>query len=230
MKLLLIALTFIGFTGQRAIAQEMTKVLFSSQEAQIRQQSPEIIKLTFSQGVSLSWLGTNETIKKVWLDNPSFVVADTDGCLDGLNEGCTGVANVLHLRRIEPLNLPNMPPSDHTLLTVVTENNGQGAFYVFKIVKSNSPSYLVYKVLGLPTARIPTTRDSILFNTLNNGIRIAKKDKFLADGSELDNKLSNLINELETGADLKTAVSKLNIDPDVINRLIELSTGGQNEI
>lgn len=199
----------------------MTKVLFSSQGAQVRQQEPEIIRLAPDYGVSLSWLGAGETIKKVWLDNPSFLVMDADGCLEGLNQGCTGEANVLHLRRIEPLNLPNIPSTNHSLLTVITENNGQGGFYIFKIVKSNTPHHLVYKVLDPPSPSRNT--QSNFYTTLNRGIRVARREGYLIDGSELDIKLSILMSELQTGGDLEAIAREQNVSTQIINRLIQLS-------
>lgn len=222
MKLLLMTIALLGFSHS-VMAQEMTRVLFSSQGAGIRQQKPEVIRLAPGYGVNISWLGAEETIKKVWLDNPSFVVLDADGCLEGLSSNCSGDANVLHLRRIERLNLPHIPRGNHSLLTVVTD----AGFYLFKIVPSNTPHHLVYKVLDPP----PPKDSSVFTLTLARGIRVAKREGYLVEGSDLESKLSSLVRELQYGRDLETTARGLNISVDVINRLIELSQEGtSNEI
>jgi hypothetical protein len=126
---------------------DVVRVLRASEGGQISQVKPEIVQLAPGYGVTLSWLGTTEKIKKVWLDNPSFVVLDADGCLEGLSNSCSGKGKVLHLRRIERLNLPKVPPTNHSLLTVITErSNGSTGLYLFKIVPSSAPKHLVYEV------------------------------------------------------------------------------------
>ena len=214
------AFALFGFSHS-VMASEMTRVLFSSQGAGIRQQEPEIIRLAPGYGVNLSWLQTNETIKKVWLDNPSFIVLDADGCLDGLSRNCTGDAKVLHLRRIERLNLPHIPRNNHSLLTVVTD----AGFYLFKVIPSSTPHHLVYKVL--PT---PQPRDSSVFYTaITKGIRVAKREGYLIEGSELESKLNILTKQLQFGGDLEEIAQSQNISAEIISRLIELG-GTSNEI
>ena len=213
------AIVLFGFSNS-VMANEMTRVLFSSQGAGIRQQKPEVIRLAPGYGVNLSWLQTNETIKKVWLDNPSFVVLDADGCLEGLSNNCSGNANVLHLRRIERLNLPHIPRNNHSLLTVVTD----AGFYLFKIIPSNTPDYLVYKVLPTPQPN----DSSIFYTTLTKGIRVAKREGYLVSGSNLESKLNVLVRELQFGGDLQKIMQSQNISPEIITRLIELG-GTENE-
>jgi len=215
------AIALFGFSNS-VMASEMTRVLFSSQGAGIRQQEPELIRLAPGYGVNLSWLQTNETIKKVWLDNPSFVVLDADGCLDGLSSNCTGDANVLHLRRIEQLNIPNIPSSNHSLLTVVTD----AGFYLFRIVPSSTPHHLVYKVLDPPQPN----RQSTFYTALVRGVRVARQEGLLIEGSELESQLEILIFDLSNGGDLEESVRDQNISPEVIARLIELGGIRNDEI
>ena len=79
------------------------------------------------QGVNLSFLSTNETIQKVWLDNPSRVVIDFDGCLaasgqSGRGSSCNG-ASIVRLRQLpERIDFPKgfFTDSQTSQLTVVT--------------------------------------------------------------------------------------------------------------
>lgn len=218
MKSLVLSLALLAFTKSAIAQPTMVRTLFSSTEAGIRQQQPEPIMLAPGYGVSLSWLQASETIKKVWLSNPSFVTMDADGCLEGLNNTCNGDANVLHLRRIDNLNLPNIPDTNHSLLTVVTD----GGFYLFNIIPSNTPHHLVYQVLDPPSNNQP--RESNLFATLQRGRRVALREGYLLDGSSLDNQLSTFIGQLQSGGDIDQVMREHNISPEVISRLIELGS------
>ena len=109
------------------------------------------IKISYQQGTNLSFLPTGETIKKVWLNDPSQVTMDFDGpmCMqfgaggNGSSANCEqSSANVIQLRRIQRLNIPGLPKVDNTLLTVITEDQGKSKLYTFRILYQNTaPDY-----------------------------------------------------------------------------------------
>ena len=102
------------------------------------------IKVWKGHGVSISFYNTGETIKRVWIDDPSQILLDSDGCLQGINQDCeTNGAGLLHLRRINRLNIRGLPKTWATHLTIITESAaGRRKSYHFRIVPANNnPQY-----------------------------------------------------------------------------------------
>lgn len=118
------------------------------------------IDVSYQQGTNLSFLPAGETIKKVWLNDPSQVTMDFDGpmCMQfgadrNMNSGdCkNSAANVIQLRRIPRLKIPGIPKTDNTLLTVITENEGRSKLYTFRILYQNSaPDYHTLAIYADP--------------------------------------------------------------------------------
>ncbi len=112
--------------------------IFSCQAQGLGGATPNIT-VWFQQGTNLSFIPTGETIKKVWLDDPSQVTLDFDGPMcqfgqDNNTGNCENSgANVIHLRRIKKLNIPGLPNTDTTLLTVITEGQGRRNLYTFQV-------------------------------------------------------------------------------------------------
>lgn len=128
--------------------------IFSCQAQGLGGAIPEVT-VWYKQGTNLSFLPTGETIRKVWLDDPSQVTLDFDGpmCVQfGQQSSGTGdcdnsAADVIHLRRIKKLNIPGLPYKDSTLLTVVTDSQGRRKLYTFRIVYSQGEP--VYNTLAV---------------------------------------------------------------------------------
>ena len=109
------------------------------------------IEVSYQQGTNLSFLPAGETIKKVWLNDPSQVTMDFDGpmCMQfgaerKLSSGdcAKSSANVIQLRRIPRLNIPGLPKTDNTLLTVITEEGERSKLYTFRILyQDTAPNY-----------------------------------------------------------------------------------------
>jgi len=114
----------------------------------------QTVHLWPGHGVSISFYPTQEIIKKVWLDDPSQIVFDVDGCLEGLgNSDCDNPgAGLIHLRQINKLKIPGMPAATNgAQLTVITETgrdrnagvrSADRKHYHFRIVMgSGKPQY-----------------------------------------------------------------------------------------
>ncbi len=100
------------------------------------------IELAHGYGVTINFTLVNETVTTIWVDNPSFFTLTTNGCLSGLAEkDCeTEGASLVHLRRIQDLNLPNLPRTNSTLMTVVTASSTGLSVYLFEIKKADRVS------------------------------------------------------------------------------------------
>jgi hypothetical protein len=63
---------------------------------------------------------------------------------------------VIQLRRIKKLKIPGIPDVKNTLLTVVTERQGQNKLYTFRVLYSDGvPEYhtlAIYPDIGGPTS------------------------------------------------------------------------------
>jgi hypothetical protein len=150
-------LTFLILSGSilllagRAVANNaVLRSLFSCQAQGLSGVVPTI-EVSYQQGTNLSFLPAGETIKKVWLNDPSQVPIDFDGlmCMQfgedrQLSSGdCKkSAANVMQLRRIPRLEIPGLPKMDNTLLTVITEGQGATKLYTFRILyQDTAPGY-----------------------------------------------------------------------------------------
>jgi hypothetical protein len=96
---------------------------------------PVNIDLYRGHGVTLNFRPTGERIQRAWLDDPSQVTLDFDDVnCSAVGEAVPCAATVIHLRRIERLDFPNLPATDTTLLTVLTEQS----LYQFRLSFPNA--------------------------------------------------------------------------------------------
>ncbi|MBD2436113.1 hypothetical protein [Nostoc sp. FACHB-110] len=142
----------------RALAQNAVLRSMLSCQAQGLSGIVPTITVSYVQGTNLSFLPAGETIKKVWLNDPSQVTIDFDGpvCTQfgqdrNFNSGdCkNSAANVIQLRRIPKLKIPGLPNTNKTLLTVVTEAQGKSKLYTFQVLYTDSdPGYHTLAIYG----------------------------------------------------------------------------------
>lgn len=147
----LIFSTAILLLAGRAVANNaVLRSMFSCQAQGLGGVVPTL-EVSYQQGTNLSFIPSGETIKKVWLNDPSQVTMDFDGlmCMQfgqerNFNSGdCkNSAANVIQLRRIQKLKIPGLPKTDNTLLTVITEGQGRTKLYTFRILYEDvTPGY-----------------------------------------------------------------------------------------
>jgi hypothetical protein len=158
----LVSLIFVAaslFFASRALANNaVLRSIFSCQAQGLGGAIPTIT-VWYQQGTNLSFIPAGETIRKVWLDDPSQVTLDFDGpmCMQLAQESAgTGdcensAANVIHMRRIKKLPIPGLPDTDTTLLTVITEGQGRKNLYAFRVLYGDSnPEYNTLAVFADP--------------------------------------------------------------------------------
>ncbi|MCF4970362.1 MULTISPECIES: hypothetical protein [Nostocales] len=142
--------------GRAAANNAVLRSIFSCQAQGLGGVVPTIT-VWYQQGTNLSFIPAGETIRKVWLNDPSEVTLDFDGSMcmqfgqensgDCKNSG----ANVIQLRRIPKLNIPGLPKTNNTLLTVITEAQGQPKLYTFRVLYGDdAPEYHTLAVYADP--------------------------------------------------------------------------------
>ncbi len=228
-----------------AIASGILRVPVSSARGEV--DAPVSIGLIPGQGVNISVIPTGEVIKKVWLDNPSFATVDVDGCLEGLNnQNCDRPgARVVHLRRIEAIDFPGLPPAQDSLLTLVTQTTeGSSNVYVFRLYPSETPSYSVVKIeLDSPSPesidnlsifdgsmnqspsqylQLTSTFENFDLQQFKRGVMTAQNQRLLEINGALDQRLNDFINRVEEGQFPENAARAVGISDALIERLLHL--------
>lgn len=190
---------------------------------------PIIVNLAEGYGVNIRFNSGEEIIEKIWLDNPSFVTLDVDGCLSGLGENNCQESNssVIHLRRIQPLFIDGLPPTNSSLMTVITRTStNQNYLYLFEINRASSAQELVIEVRqNPPTPQVivqPPLVNYRLIEAIERGIRSALRDDLLLFDSELNQVLKRFIVLLKEGVSVEIAAQSVNISLDLVEKLKQL--------
>lgn len=105
------------------------------------------------QGVTLNFRPTGDIVRRAWIDDPSQVTLDFDdpGCM-GVGEPGSCAAQVIHLRRIQGLEFPELPSTGTTTLTVLSD----AELYTFRLnfPDSGSPAYSILAIQPEPEPQI----------------------------------------------------------------------------
>ncbi|MBD6620626.1 hypothetical protein FNW02_33870 [Komarekiella sp. 'clone 1'] len=105
------------------------------------------LKIAKGYGLTVDFIATGETIKQVWIGDPSRFTFTSNGnlCSKGDDQNCEGSkATVLFIRQIKPISFPNMTNSSDgsTQITVITNGNDGQKQYQFKLTPAmGQPSY-----------------------------------------------------------------------------------------
>ncbi len=252
-RLLFAGLLVLG-TSTEASASGILRVPVSSARGEVDE--PVSIGLVPGQGVNISVIPTGEIIKRVWLDNPSFATVDVDGCLEGLNNrSCDRPgARVVHLRKIEWIDFPGLPPAEDSLLTLVTQTaEGSANVYVFRLYPSQTQSsHPVVKIeLDSP---FPESSESIqnlpIFESRLNrspspnlqsagpienfdlqqfqrGVTTAFHRQLLDIDGALAHRLNDFINRVEMGQVPANAARAVGISEALVNRLLQFGVSNR---
>jgi hypothetical protein len=128
------------------ILPAMAEATRSPSPDQVREnQEVVILEMRSGHGVTLDFRPTGQTIRRAWLDDLSKVTLSFDDADCGAEQGDCA-ASVIHLRRINPLVFPNLPATETTLLTVLTDSE----IYLFRLTFPESEqanSYLIQLAL-----------------------------------------------------------------------------------
>jgi hypothetical protein len=146
MKKIIVGVLGVMILAPSAIAEDITRIRLDSANV------PEI-GLAQGSGVNITFIPAGRIIQKVWLDDPTWIVFDVDGCLVGQTTKCERpTATTVHLKRINPLRIQGMFSTGRSLLTVVTSGEaGDLKISTFRIVPRGSPGVSIVEVM--PTER-----------------------------------------------------------------------------
>ena len=190
------------------------------------------IQVWNGSGVSISFYEVKEMVKRVWIDDPSQVLIDTDGCLEGIDQNCqNSSAGLLHLRRIKKLPVPGLPQTSATLLTVITQTaSGERKVYHFQVTPSNSrPEYSQVSIISdNPSSRVtrpllsPLVQTTRITKQIRAGMSVAISNGLLNQSDELHNRIEQFLTNFQGGDEMATAANKAGVSLSLINKLIEL--------
>lgn len=189
------------------------------------------IELSPGYGVNVSFIKSGEVVEKVWLDNPAIASLDVDGCLSGLGRPCeTPGATVLHLRRINPLKVPQLPKTNTSLLTVVAKGSESRQVYVFRVVMGDAiPEYHTIEVIPTlqepETIIFPGTTNITNLQVLTRGLQVAQQQRLISPDSRLWRRIENFLITVKAGESIENAAQQSGISLQLVNRLSQL---GQN--
>ncbi|BAY65569.1 hypothetical protein NIES22_56760 [Calothrix brevissima NIES-22] len=193
-----------------------------------------LIQLAPGYGVNISFIKSGEIVDKVWLDNPAFASLDVDGCLSGLAQKCEqSGATVLHLRRINPLKIPQLPKTNSSLLTVIAKSNSGRKVYVFRVAMGDTvPKYHTVEVTpDLPEEpeirNLPSATNITNLQVISSGLEIAQQQRLILPNSRLQRRVKSFLMLMKSGYLINDAASRSGISLRLVNRLIELGSNSQ---
>ena len=189
------------------------------------------IELSPGYGVNISFIKSDEIIEKVWLDNPTFASLDVDGCLSTEERECDKEgATVIHLRRIKPLKVRQLPLSNTSLLTVIAKGKSERNIYLFKVGMGNkAPTYHTLEII--PDSKIvpENTQFTNIKNInelqlLSRGLKIVNSKGLISKESRLWSRIADFLVKVRIGEPIDSAARRSGISMRLVNRLIELGS------
>lgn len=187
------------------------------------------IELSPGYGVNISFIKSGEIVEKVWLDNPAFASLDVDGCLRGLAQQCEQEgATVIHLRRINPLKVRQLPTTNTSLLTVIAKGKFGRQVYLFRVAMGDeTPNYHTIEITSDANTVPEITGFSGISNVTNlqrisRGLKIAQSQHLIYPESRLWRRIENFLAKVRVGESINNAARKNGISLQLVNRLIEL--------
>ena len=214
------AISLAGGPLQVAQAQSMYSISASHAQGLTGSQSP-VIHLWPGYGTNLSFLPTQETIVRVWIDDPSRIALDFDAplCPMAAESDCvSGNPSVIHLRRIQGLEFEHLPRAIGTLLTVITETaEGDRRLYEFRIeFGTGEPDY--HTVAIQPTSPIHPLLGLI---HVRRGLQIAESRQLISREQDLWNRLQTFLTLTRDGMAAPAAAERAGVSLEVITQLAE---------
>lgn len=242
MKLSLAIACFVGLVliPPTSVQARPAVEKISASRAQGLEEELPTVTVWAGAGTNLNLIPTGETIKKVWLDDPSRIGLDSDEPLCIVtsatdNESCANsTAKVIHLKKIHPIKFPNLPQTATTLLSVVTEGaQGDRKLYQFRInYGKGNPEYHTVTVFpdeapkSIEQTRI--VRGSNLqqpsLESIELGLQIAKSRGLVSrsqGNQKLEKRVQNFLILVRNGESFKSAASQAGVSAQLIFKLAE---------
>lgn len=149
-----------------------------SQDAQGSSSHGIDLKIWAGYGLTINFIPTGETIKQVWLGDPSRFALTSNGnlCQRGASdENCgSGGATILFLRQIKPISFPVLTSSQDgsTVITVITASADGQKQYQFQLIpargKPEYTSLIIKPDSDKPQPLLIAEKPPVNQNRLNN--------------------------------------------------------------
>jgi len=176
-------------------------------------------------GTNLSLIPTGEVVRKAWLDNPSRIVLDSDGGLTG-GGGQNSGSQVLHLKQIQPLDIPGITKAPSTMLTLIVDGPSGKKIYQFQvIIAKGSPQYHTLSVLpnSKPLTSITASSDTgVSVEDVRQGLQFAISKGWARSNSRLIPQVQSFISQIQNGETTKAASGSSGISMALVSRLESL--------
>lgn len=223
-----------------AIAQPLLCSVFSKQ-AQGSSGERQTITVLPGFGTNIDFTSTQESVKKIWLDDFSRITVDTDAplCVSPMGKdtavmqdgSCNQGAKIVHLRRIEQLKIPHLPSTPTTLLSIVTENQQQQQMklYEFQVsYNSKSPKCSRLSIKSEPTSQqtansLPTAvNGNTNLGMVEQGLQVAVARNLIVASSPLVPRVQNFLALVRRGTVEEVATQQAGISMTLVAKLREL--------
>ena len=190
--------------------------------------TPYQVFLSPGIGVSIS-VPDGEFIEKVWLDDPSAIVVDANGCLSGLPRigECKGEATALHLRAIERLNFPGVLVSHSSLLSVMAATGGgKRNIYLFEVIPSARAKQTVFSIAIENPQPVPAIAPqvevrptAIAAQAVERGAAIATSASLYPQNSPIWNRVRDFVSRLKGGQSVRAAAAASGVSLELLYKL-----------
>lgn len=176
------------------------------------------IAIAPGRGVTLDFSATGQQLVKVWLDDPSQIAYDFDGCAIARSGNCPYLGQAIHLRRIEPIDFPGLPATGSTLLTAIAVNpqTGERSRYHFEIVPSDRASVVGIAIVPSAAASPVASAD---IGAIANGLQMVRDRQQLEADSALAERLERAIALMRRGTPVSVAAREVGVSLALIERL-----------
>lgn len=214
--------TFVALLLASLLAAMPKAIATNIMQVQLGGKSP-LIPIAQGQGVTITFIPSQQIVQKVWLDDPTWLTVDTDGCLEGLgNSKCeqSGATSV-HLRRIKPLRIEGLPSTKISLLTIVTRDvSGSLKISTFKLQDATSAQHSIVEVVPSTELGRLNNVDTIL---VRKGKNIAIAQGWLREGDRLSQKIDQFLTFSKTES-AQVAAERAGLSIALVERLSSLGS------
>jgi hypothetical protein len=190
----------------------------SALKAQGKQGAIPTLNLALGQGVTLSFLETQERIYKVWVDNSRVSVSPDSSLESG--------AKVLHLAQ-------QGAEKGSTRLTLTTLEGGPGGkqrLYTFKVQLSSNPTATILTIQPqsspspAPAPILTATSAGGGIGVIETGLRSAIAQGKIQANSSLHQALQSFLVLAKQGVPVANAAQQTGVRPEVLYKLIQVGT------
>lgn len=198
------------------------------------------VVLGSTQGVNISFLKSGEVIQRVWIDDPSQIVVDFDGCLapsaegGGAGGGC-GAANgarFIHVRQLRSaIELPeemSTGEGGYSLMTILTSSDK--VYQIQLVLGSGRPPHSLVEIIPAPPpapaqmVSLSQQYNQEILAQLSRGLAVAEAQGLIDTTSAAYGYVKDMIARMQSGTSFADAQTQSNTPNSLIARLRSLGS------